>query len=199
LLPAGDSNLGSGPTDRATDLAATPTVDGAETSTAETPTARSTNASTRTQSVTSRSQVHPWADSVVAVAVANDLPEDRSVRGAVRDALTAWNGTRVTGGTVRFRLVGSETDADFVLTVTPRVDTCDGRAATARSGFEYCMPRLSVADPSEETRTGRVSGAYDTATLTSAVQGAFALGSKNASDYPEPLRDADNADERWWE
>jgi hypothetical protein len=28
---------------------------------------------------------------------------------------------------------------------------------------------------------------------------AFALGSANASDHPEPLRDVDNADERWWE
>ncbi len=190
LLPAGDSNTGSEPTERATDLAATPTATAGDSGTSPvgTSTARSTDSSAGTSSATPTPRAHPWADRVVAVAVANELPGNRSVSAAVRDAIAAWNGTRVTGGTVRFRLVEPETDADFVLTVTPRVDACDGRAATTRSGFEYCMPRLSVDDPSGETRTGRVSGAYDAATLTSVVQGAFALpmdrDAEDAPDYP---------------
>lgn len=190
FLPTG---TGGEPTGRATDPVATdppasstPTVGDSGTPPGRTHTARSTAAPTRTLSVMPTPRAHPWAGSVVAVAVANELPGNRTVRGAVREALAAWNGTRVTGGTVRFRLVASETNADFVLTVTPRVDTCDGETATARAGFEYCMPRLTVADASGETRTGRVSGAYDTATLTSVLQGAFAVPlDRNAADAPD--------------
>lgn len=138
-----------------------------------------------TATSTAADDAHPWADEVVVVAVNDSAAGPRSFVPLVRAALSAWNGTAVTGGTVRFVVAPDAPDPDLVVTVQPRVPRCGGE--TAADSFSYCVPRL-VRGPIEEPVRAQVSGRYENDTFVVIARGGFAnlldRAPERAAGYP---------------
>lgn len=132
------------------------------------------------------SSAHPWANEVVVVAVDDTTAGSRAFAPLIREALSAWNGSAVAGGTVRFVVDPDAENPDLVVTIQSRVTRCGDQ--TTDTSFSYCVPRLDRGSTPAEPVEAQVSGRYADETFVVLARGGFAhlVGQEpeSADGYP---------------
>ncbi|RYJ14385.1 matrixin family metalloprotease [Halogeometricum borinquense] len=133
-------------------------------------------------------RVNPWGHENVSVAVSADLGTYGygTFHEEIRTALEYWNTRENTSYPVQYELTNTTYDADIVVNVEPRVNTCNGRRAAY--SFDYCSDVLSAEDSIDSQIDVSMTGRYDENETRQVAKRMFAglSGTKDAEASVEP-------------